>query len=381
MEWKVVMAILGVLILVISSTLNAMGISFNLLFKDVIISDGIYALKENNTLIRLDENIKPVWKVQIKGISFERLSSSDNGVLLLDEVLAKVDNNGKVVWAKNISVDDAIGLPNGHVAFLKDNIVGLINPDGNLLWARKFIANGTKLKLLGPLNGTILVVGTIRLNDDPKSHLLLGALSLNGTLLWVKIVNTGYYDRPDVVNGEGIVAGVYGGGSDAPWLADYFALKVSQGGKIKWFNSYHCPGESDWDAFWIMKIRRAFCNGGICTFSTTTGTFIINPEGDPLTYLNVSEKAIGIIKGSLIVQSNGTIITIPLKQNEETTKCYAIRINFKEEPLEMKLFPVKLKVPTVNLSIEGEPKKTHYTIILTAIILVMITIILRKMQE
>ncbi|WP_223208998.1 hypothetical protein [Pyrococcus furiosus] len=265
----------------------------DLLFKDAIISDGIYTLDENNALIRLDENIKPVWKVQIKEISFERLSSSDNGVLLLGEILAKVDNNGKVVWVKNISVDDAIGLPNGHVAFLKDNLVGLINSDGNLLWARRFIANGTKLKLLGPLNGTILVVGTIRLNDDPKSHLLLGALSLNGTLLWAKIVNTGYYDRPDVVNGEEIVAGVYGGGSDAPWLADYFALKVSQEGKIKWFNSYHCPGESDWDAFWIMKIQRSFCNEEICTFSTTTGTFIINPEEIHLHILTFLERPWG----------------------------------------------------------------------------------------
>jgi len=341
-------------------------------FKDASVSDGVYALAENGTLLKLTDGMNSLWAVKIRGAHFERLGPSNDGVLLLGDVLAKLDGNGTLLWAKNLSVEDAEPLPNGDTAFLIDNVVGLISRDGRILWAAKILPKcineqipTVEMRLVAPLGGAILLVGTITPPDDSKSHLFLSALSLNGSLLWAKALNTGYYDSPDTalsIENDALVAGVYGGGSDAPWIADHFVLRVTPEGEIEWFNSYPCPKGENWDAFWTLKIRGAFCNGGVCAFDTTTGTFIVNSAGEPLWYLNVSGKVAGIMNGSLVLLSNGTVLLAPLKQNGETEKCYAPKIHFRDESVEVSAVPVEFKAPDLHLSVvklgeRSEPKK------------------------
>ncbi len=411
MERQIFSFLLVVALLLLPSNI---ALGQNWAFKDVAVSDGIYVITENNTLVKLTKSLEPLWALELQRNAYiERLRPTSDGVLLLGDALAKLDGNGTLLWAKNLSVEDAEPLPNGDTVLLTDNVVGLISRNGRILWATKILPNGTnertprvEARFVAPLREAILVVGTISLPDDPKSHLFLGALSLNGSLLWAKAVNTSYYDSPDTavsMENDALVAGVYGGGSDAPWIADYFALKVSPDGKIEWFNFYMCPKGENWDAFWTMKVRGAFCNGEVCAFDTTTGTFIINSEGEPLEYLNVSGKVAGIMNDSLVLLSNGTILTVPLRQNGETEKCYALEIHFRDEPVDVRAFPAEFKAPDLHLSVvklgersepkkedekldnpqETEPKgKNYYGIALTAIALVGIALmVFRKTKR
>lgn len=89
----------------------------NWIFKGVAVSDeGIYAMTENNTLVKLTESLEPLWVVEIqKNAHIKRLIPADNGVLLVGDVLAKLDGNGTLLWAKNVSVRDARVLPDGGI--------------------------------------------------------------------------------------------------------------------------------------------------------------------------------------------------------------------------------------------------------------------------
>ena len=360
------------LLLLLLSPLFNYAITRDSGFKDASVSDWVYALAENGTLLKLTDGMNPLWAVKIRDAHFERLRPTNDGVLLLGDVLAKLDGNGTLLWAKNLSVEDAEPLPNGDTAFLIDNVVGLISRDGRILWAAKSLPKGINeqipkvdMRLVAPLGGAILLVGTITPPDDSKSHLFLSALSLNGSLLWAKALNTGYYDSPDTalsIENDALVAGVYGGGSDAPWIADYFVLRVTPEGEIEWFNSYPCPKGENWDAFWTLKIRGAFCKGGVCAFDTTTGTFIVNSAGKPLAYLNVSGKVAGIMNDSLVLLSNGTVLLAPLTQNGETEKCYTLKIHFRDGPVVVSAVPAEFKAPDLHLSVvklgeRSEPKK------------------------
>ena len=80
-------------------------------FKDASVSDGVYALAENGTLLKLTDGMNPLWAVKIRDAHFERLRPSNDGVLLLGDVLAKLDGNGTLLWAKNLSVEDAETCP------------------------------------------------------------------------------------------------------------------------------------------------------------------------------------------------------------------------------------------------------------------------------
>lgn len=332
----------------------------NWIFKGVAVSDeGIYAMTENNTLVKLTESLEPLWVVEIqKNAHIKRLIPADNGVLLVGDVLAKLDGNGTLLWAKNVSVRDARVLPDGGIVFTDGKVVGVIDKNGKPLWTIKFatriaeVPPGVRINALAPLDGYILVAGTYILPDDPKSHLFIGALSRDGTLIWTKVLNTGYYDYPDVaisLGNNGLVAGVYGGGSDAPWIADYFALRVSPDGKIEWFNSYACPREEDWDRFWSMKVLGAACNDDTCALGTTTGTFVINAEGKLLTGLNFSGKALRVENNSILLLSNGTLLTVPLKGAE--CRAYSSSVQFKEITPDVKVVPAELKVGEAHLQV------------------------------
>jgi len=349
-----------ILVLIYSSSTLAQ----NWTFKDAVVSNGeIYALTENNTLLRLTEYKNPLWSARIPDKLHIRLAPTPEGVLLVGDVLAKLDGNGNLLWAKNMSVDNAVSLQDGSVVFVSGDTLGILNPNGTILWTRQLVLNGTNksipgvgihLKAVTPLHGAFLVAGTANLPEDPKSHLFIGAVSLNGTLIWVKVLNTDYYDQPDTVaslkNG-GVVAGVYGGGSDAPWIADYFVLTVSPDGKIVWFNSYSCPRKKDWDAFWNMKILSTSCNGKTCVLGTTTGIFVLDDGGNPLLYLNVSGKIIGTFNDSALVLSNGTLITILLNQSERKEKCYTVGIPFTEIPANVEIRPREFSVPDAPLQV------------------------------
>ncbi len=369
MNRQVSLFLLFIIILSLSHLNSALA--QNWAFKDAVVSNGgIYALAENHTLLRLTGHRNPIWRTGIPDKLHVRLASAPEGVLLVGDVLAKLDKNGNLLWAKNMSVDDAVALPDGSVIFVSGNTLGILNSDGTTLWARQLILNGTNESLPGvgihinavtPLNGAFLVTGTADLPEDPKSHLFIGVVLLNGTLLWAKVLNTGYHDYPDTAvsfEDNGVVAGVYGGGSDAPWIADYFVLKVSSDGKISWFNSYLCPGKKDWDAFWSMKILSTFCNGEICVLGTTTGTFILDDGGNSLLYLNVSGKIIGIVNDSTLILSNGTLLTIPLKWNEGTEKCYTLRISFREVPVNITALSTKFNAPNASLHISPSKEPT-----------------------
>ena len=39
-------------------------------FKDASVSDGVYALAENGTLLKLTDGMNPLWAVKIEGCSF-----------------------------------------------------------------------------------------------------------------------------------------------------------------------------------------------------------------------------------------------------------------------------------------------------------------------
>lgn len=332
----------------------------NWIFKGVAVSDeGIYAMTENNTLVKLTESLEPLWMIEIqKNVHIKRLIPADNGVLLLGDVLAKLDGDGTLLWAKNVSARDARALPDGCVVFTDGKVVGVIDKNGKPLWTIKFATRATevppsvRINALAPLDGYILVAGTSILPDDPKSHLFIGVLSRDGTLIWAKVLNTGYYDYPDVaisLGNNGLIAGVYGGGSDAPWIADYFALRVSLEGKIEWFNSYTWPREEDWDKFWSMKVLGAACNDGICALGTKTGTFVINAEGKLLTGLNFSGKVLRVENNSILLLSNGTLLTVPLKGAE--CRAYSSSVQFKEITPDVKVVTAELKGGEVYLQV------------------------------
>lgn len=355
-RWAFVFSLFMVSALVFSNVVLAHDQSFT----DATAS-GIfrYALTQNNTLFKLDEYLNPIWEAKINDkININSIVPADNGVLLLGDVLAKLDGDGTLLWAKNVSARDARALPDGCVVFTDGKVVGVIDKNGKPLWTIKFATRATevppsvRINALAPLDGYILVAGTSILPDDPKSHLFIGVLSRDGTLIWAKVLNTGYYDYPDVaisLGNNGLVAGVYGGGSDAPWIADYFALRVSLEGKIKWFNSYTCPREEDWDKFWSMKVLGAACNDGICALGTKTGTFVINAEGKLLTGLNFSGKVLRVENNSILLLSNGTLLTVPLKGAE--CRAYSSSVQFKEITPDVKVVTAELKGGEVYLQV------------------------------
>jgi len=350
--------------MILALVYSGSALTQNWTFKDAVVSnEGTYTLTENGTLAKLAERERTLWEIKIPPELHVHLASAPEGVLLVGGVLAKLDGNGNLLWAKSMSVDNAVALPDGSVIFVSDNTLGLLNSDGTTVWARQLVLNGTNeslpevgihLKTVTPLHDTLLVTGIADLPGDPKSHLFLGAFSLNGTLLWAKVLNTDYYDRPDKTSPFGdyvVITGVYGGGSDAPWIADYFALKISSDGEIEWFNSYICPRREDWDDFWSMKVLGLSCNKKICVLGTTTGTFVLDTNETSPIYLNVSGKVTGIVNDSALILSNGTLLTIPLNQSEGTEKCYTVGIPFREIPVKVEIHPTKFSAPDAPLQV------------------------------
>ncbi|AEH25141.1 PQQ-binding-like beta-propeller repeat protein [Pyrococcus yayanosii] len=333
-------------------------LSQNWEFSDAVISnDGLYALTNESAIIKLDNHGNKVWEAKIPAdITLKHLIPTKDGVLLAGEILVRLDGNGNLLWAKNVSTDVVTVLPDGEVAFANKNILGLLSQDGNPLWARRLVlktnetspGRGIDLTAVVPLHNAILLIGIATIPNDPKSHLLIGAVSLNGTLLWAKVFDTGYYDRPDVgasFEKSGLVAGVYGGGSDAPWISEYFVLKVSPDGEVEWFNSYYCPHKEEWDDFWSMKVLGMACNG-TCAVGTTTGTFIINASGDIERYSNVTGKSLRISNDSILVLSNGTLIMVNPRNGSEG-KCYTAKVEFREMPINLTIAKAELKVSDV----------------------------------
>jgi|GEM_PF-4338654 len=333
--------------------------------EDAVVSgDGIYVLTDNGTLMKLTEELEALWEAELSGGIKFYLSPAPEGVILIGDVLARLDGDGNLLWAKNVSADDAGVLPDGSVVFVSENLLGVISSDGATIRAYRLLLNGTEetipgtgiaLRRIVPLSNALIVTGTVSIPGDPKSHILIGAVSLNGSPLWTKVLNTGYYDRVDEASRSGehaVIAGVYGGGSDAPWISNYFVLKVSTEGRIEWFNLYTCPHEKDWDAFWAMKVLGASCGGETCIFGTTTGTFILDGNGNPLIYQNVSGKAAGTIGDSALVLSNGTLLTVPPNRSEGNNKCYSRRTPFKEIPVKVELRPTEFNPPDASLQVQ-----------------------------
>lgn len=332
--------------------------------EDAVVSgDGIYVLTDNGTLMKVTEELEALWEAELSGGIKFYLAPAPEGVTLVGGVLARIDGDGGLLWAKNMSADDAGVLPDGSVVFVSENLLGVIDPKGATIRAYQLLLNGTEETVPGtgiyledvvPLGNALIVTGTVSFPGDPKSHILIGAVSLNGSLLWTKVLNTGYYDRIDGAFRSGehaVIAGVYGGGSDAPWIANYFVLKVSTDGEIEWFNSYTCPHEKDWDDFWSMKVLGLSCNKKICVLGTTTGTFVLDTDGTFPIYLNVSGKVTGIVNDSALILSNGTLLTIPLNQSEGTEKCYTVGIPFREIPVKVEIHPTKFSAPDAPLQV------------------------------
>lgn len=332
--------------------------------EDAVVSgDGIYVLTDNGTLMKVTEELEALWEAELSGGIKFHLAPAPEGVTLVGGVLARIDGDGGLLWAKNMSADDAGVLPDGSVVFVSENLLGVIDPKGATIRAYQLLLNGTEETVPGtgiyledvvPLGNALIVTGTVSFPGDPKSHILIGAVSLNGSLLWTKVLNTGYYDRIDGAFRSGehaVIAGVYGGGSDAPWIANYFVLKVSTEGRIEWFNSYTCPHEKDWDAFWAMKVLGVSCGGETCAFGTTTGTFILDGNGNPLIYQNVSGKTAGIIGDSALMLSNGTLLTVPFNRGEGSEKCNSRRTPFKEIPIKVELRPTEFNPPDASLQV------------------------------
>ena len=341
-------------------------------FKDAVVSgDGIYVLTDNGTLMKLTEELEALWEAELpEGIKFYLVPASE-GVLLVGDALARIDGNGNLLWAKNMSADDAEVLPDSSVVFVSENLLGVISSDGTTIMAYQLLLNETEgtvpgtgiyLQEVVPLGNALIVTGTVSIPGDPKSHIFIGAVSLDGNLLWTKVLNTDYYDRVDEASYSGehaVIAGVYGGGSDAPWIADYFALKVSPEGRIEWFNSYTCPHEKDWDAFWAMEVLGVSCGGETCAFGTTTGTFILDGNGNPLIYQNVSGKIAGIIGDSALVLSNGTLLTVPLNQGEGSEKCNPLGISLREIPVKVELRPTEFNPPDASLQVQKVQREEY----------------------
>ncbi len=269
-----------------SDTYSDNALAQNWTLGDAVISEGgMYALTENGTIVKMTLTGVSEWTIKIQDrIHILNLVPASDGVLLVgDEVLAKFSRDGNLIWAKNMSVNDATVLPDGNVAFASGRVVGVLDSNGNVLWTGRLtlgqinesLSSGSvQLTTITYIEKIIIVAGTASFSEDPRSHIILAAISLNRTLNWTKVLNTGYYDRPEEsspLGGYAVVAGAYGGGSDAPWISDYFVLKVSPYGEIKWFNSYQCPREEDWDDFWSIKVLGVSCNEKMCALGTTTG--------------------------------------------------------------------------------------------------------------
>lgn len=352
--------------MILTTTYSDNALAQNWTLGDAVISGGeIYALTENGTIVKMTLTWISEWTIKIPDrIHVLNLVPASDGVLLVgDEVLAKFSKDGDIIWAKNLSVNDAAVLPDGNVAFTSGKIVGVLDSNGNVLWTGRLtlgqinesLSSGSvQLTTITYIEKIIIVAGTASFSEDPRSHIFLAAISLNGTLNWAEVLSTGYYDRPEEsspLGGYAVVAGVYGGGSDAPWISDYFVLKVSLDGEIKWFNSYLCDREEDWDDFWSIKVLGLSCNEKMCALGTTTGAFVIDENGTPLAYLNTTGKVAEIVDGSLLVLSNGTLPKINPEQSAGAENCYIGRVSFSEMPVQVEIRPAGFSAPEVPVNV------------------------------
>ncbi|QDA30837.1 hypothetical protein FH039_03350 [Thermococcus indicus] len=359
-------AFIFILFMILTTAYPDNALAQNWTLGDAVISEGgMYALTENGTIVKMTLTGIPELTIKIPDeIHVLNIVPAGDGVLLVgDEVLAKFSTDGDLIWAKNMSVDDATVLPNGNVAFTRGKVVGVLDSNGNVLWIGRLtlgrinesLSSGSvQLTTITYIEKIIIVAGTASFSEDPRSHIFLAAISLNGTLNWAEVLNTGYYDRPEEsspLGGYAVVAGVYGGGSDAPWIANYFVLKISSGSEIEWFNSYQCPREEDWDDFWSIKILGVSCNEKMCALGTMRETFVIDENGTPLAYLNTTGKVAEIVDGSLRVLSNGALLKINPEQNAEAGKCYMGWVPFSEMPVQVEIRPAEFSAPDVPLNV------------------------------
>ncbi|ASJ15774.1 hypothetical protein A3L04_01140 [Thermococcus chitonophagus] len=135
----------------------------------------------------------------------------------------------------------------------------------------------------------ILVIGSAKMPAHPKDSLWVAVLDRDGNLVVQKVIASEYYMVPEAVvfvKDSVIVAGIAGGGSDAPWIGYYFVTRVLRDGKVSWAK-YYTAGLSGEDVFWTLNVTGLECQD-TCIVNTESTSFVIRLDGEVITPENVT---------------------------------------------------------------------------------------------
>jgi len=288
--------------------------------------------------------------------------------------LAKFDNNGNYIWAKNF-------IPGGSISI---NSIGLdVDSDNNVVMAQ--YAEGTMD--LDPGAATSLfnyAEGGFVTKLDPT-----------GNSMWIKTFDSLYFFNLTIDNADNIcLVGMFADTCDVDpgpgiynltsngWF-DTFLFKLDKNGNFKWG---HTLGDADDDYCWSVttdNLNNVYTTGLFDSFYLSPGTPVDMDPGSGTFYLNISEAFDSWVR---ILDSNGVFkwaclfagywdeqghdVTIDNANNILLTGYYAGTIDFNPGPLADSLTASGGDVYTVKLSQPNMPttqlEKTQYSPIVNA---------------
>ncbi len=182
--------------------------------------------------------------------------------------LARIDENGKILWQKHYENDDeveayrAVETSTGDILFAgeiddRDDYHYFVktNADGDTLWTKSFIDEGEVYDMdLMPDDGSVSVGDAWTANGFGKNDLGVIRLDKDGTPLWIKILgdseaeyasSIAYADPASI-----LIAGTlnYMDADSITMKSDAFLINLDLDGNIQWAQRLNYAGGNDYGA-------------------------------------------------------------------------------------------------------------------------------------
>lgn len=329
-------------------------------FEDVLATSDGRVFAVGSSVLSVNLRGEPLWAITTarRDIKIHRIAfTSEKDLVVAGKgFIAKFSQTGDLLWMKKLNVTDVSVAPNGEIIFVFGNVVAALTPEGQIKWVKKAMKqNQSSLEFSGVTasEDKIFVVGyTFAPGEDYNAW--IGAFDFEGNVLWQRAINLGYdefADKVDVSNVSAVVAGV-SGSQHAPWIGEYFVIKLDREGDLIWAREFlplNLSEKISESIFWSIKINDVDCNlNGQCLIGGNFVTLLLDESGGLSWAKGFSSNGVALTD-SLAISAKNVILAFPVNGSGSIGR--DVQVVFSE--ISPKLIPSKFEFQNASLALEN----------------------------
>ncbi|WP_087037751.1 hypothetical protein [Thermococcus litoralis] len=329
-------------------------------FEDVLATSDGRVFAVGNSVLSVNLRGEPLWAITTarRDVEIHRIAfTSEKDLVVAGKgFIAKFSQTGDLLWMKKLNAMDIATTPNGEIIFVSGNMLVSLTPEGQIKWVKKAMKqNQSSLEFSGVTasEDKIFVVGyTFAPGEDHNAW--IGAFDFEGNVLWQRAINLGYdefADKVDVSNVSAVVAGV-SGSQHAPWIGEYFVIKLDREGDLIWAREFlplNLSEKISESIFWSIKINDVDCNlNGQCLIGGNFVTLLLDESGGLSWAKGFSSNGVALTD-SLAISAKNVILAFPVNGSESIGR--DVQVVFSEispklshQNLSSKMLPLPLKM-------------------------------------